>query len=177
LQQQPDGVQRYLDIKKLLADHFPGTMVKDPVQVDLFFQPAATDLSQKVTDTLLQRLERLAVLGTPGANTDLQTFKDQFQQRYDQREVPLMTALDSESGIGYGIVSGDHASYTPLIDDLVMPAGKAMALLTGTYIRNLYGSGSCRPSAAMPPLLRSVMRTWTNWLPGRTFRLCRLPFS
>jgi thiopeptide-type bacteriocin biosynthesis protein len=125
LQQQPDGVQRYLVIKKLLADHFPGVVAKDPVQVDLFFRSAAADLSQKVTDTLLQRLERLAVLGTPGANADLQTFKDQFLQRYDQREVPLMTALDSESGIGYGIVSGDHASYTPLIDDLVMPAGKA----------------------------------------------------
>ena len=124
LQQQTDGVQRYLDIKKLLAAHFPAVIVKDPVQVDLFFQPGTADLSRKVTDTLLERLQRLAVLSTPGGNTDLETFKDQFLQRYDQREVPLMMALDSESGIGYGIVSGDHASYTPLIDDLVMPAGK-----------------------------------------------------
>lgn len=121
---QTAGVPVYLEIKTLLAENFPAITAKDPVQVDLFFQPATADLSGEVTDRLLQRLEKLAVLGTRGVPTDLQTFKQQFLQQYDQREIPLMMALDSESGIGYGIVSGDNSSYTPLIDDLIMPAGK-----------------------------------------------------
>ncbi|MBS0027595.1 lantibiotic dehydratase [Chitinophaga sp. 22321] len=124
LQLQTDGVQRYLDIKALLTEHFPGIATKDPVQVDLFFQPATANLSQQVISGLLERLQRLAILGTQGEPADLKAFKQQFLQQYDQREIPLMMALDSESGIGYGIVSGDHSSYTPLIDDLVMPVGR-----------------------------------------------------
>jgi thiopeptide-type bacteriocin biosynthesis protein len=121
---QTAGVPSYLEIKTLLTENFPAITAKDPVQVDLFFQPTTADLSSEVTDRLLQRLEKLAVLGTRGVPTDLQTFKQQFLQQYDQREIPLMMALDSESGIGYGIFSGDNSSYTPLIDDLIMPAGK-----------------------------------------------------
>ncbi|SEW31982.1 lantibiotic dehydratase [Chitinophaga arvensicola] len=115
------GVTRYQEIQKILMTHFPEIVVKDPVQVDLFFMPGTTHLSAAVTDLLLRRLERLSVLGDAGASADLRQFKTRFIQQYDQREVPLMMALDSESGIGYGVVSGDHASYTPLIDDLVMP--------------------------------------------------------
>jgi len=129
LQLQTDGVERYLDIKALLTEHFPGITAKDPVQVDLFFQHATADLSQPVVNKLLQRLERLAVLGTQGEPADLKAFKQQFLQQYDQREIPLMMALDSESGIGYGIVSGDHSSYTPLIDDLVMPVGRKKEII------------------------------------------------
>jgi lantibiotic biosynthesis protein len=124
LPSQTEGVDAYLEIKTLLTEHFPAITSKDPVQVDLFFPTATANLCSEVTDRLVERLERLAVLGTRGVPTDLQTFKQQFLQQYDQREIPLMMALDSESGIGYGIISGDNSSYTPLIDDLVMPAGK-----------------------------------------------------
>ncbi|HEY9261125.1 lantibiotic dehydratase [Chitinophaga sp.] len=129
LHQPSEGVKPYLEIKTLLTENFPAITAKDPVQVDLFFPTVTADLSSEVTDRLLQRLEKLAVLGTRGIPTDLQTFKQQFLQQYDQREIPLMMALDSESGIGYGIVSGDDSSYTPLIDDLVMPAGKNKDML------------------------------------------------
>jgi thiopeptide-type bacteriocin biosynthesis protein len=124
LQLQTDGVAHYLEVKALLTEHFPAITARDPVQVDLFFQPVTADLSEQVPELLLQRLERLAILGTRGVPTDLQNFKQQFLQQYDQREIPLMMALDSESGIGYGIVSGDNSTYTPLIDDLVMPGSK-----------------------------------------------------
>ncbi|MFY0254762.1 lantibiotic dehydratase [Chitinophaga sp. 30R24] len=118
------GVQCYQDIKKILTTHFPRITVKDPVQVDLFFEPATADLSEQVTGILTAGMAKLAVLGEKGTPIDLQTFKEQFLQRYELREIPLMTALDSDTGIGYGVVAGAAASYTPLIDDLVMPAMK-----------------------------------------------------
>ncbi|MBO9730658.1 MAG: lantibiotic dehydratase [Chitinophaga sp.] len=121
---QTTGVAHYQEIRTLLTANFPEIPVKDPVQVDLFFEPAVADLSDKVTTLLSQQLERLAVLGNQRTPQDLETFKQQFIQQYDQREIPLMQALDSESGIGYGVISGDKSSYTPLIDDLVMPASQ-----------------------------------------------------
>ncbi|MEI3798910.1 MULTISPECIES: lantibiotic dehydratase [unclassified Chitinophaga] len=123
LEHPAKGVNRYQEVKDILASHFPAINAKEPVQVDLFFE-SGPRLSASVANTLLQRLERLLVFSTSGDGGDLQRFKEQFLQKYDQREIPLMMALDSESGIGYGVVSGEDASYTPLIDDLVMPAGK-----------------------------------------------------
>lgn len=124
LQQPAIGINSYQEVKNILASNFPGIDAKEPVQVDLFFPSPEVRLAASVTSTLLQRLERLLVFGASGEGGDLQHFKEQFLQKYDQREIPLMMALDSESGIGYGVVSGEDASYTPLIDDLVMPAGK-----------------------------------------------------
>lgn len=122
LQQPAKGVNHYQEVKNILTSHFPAINAKEPVQVDLFFQSDAR-LAESVTNTLLQRLERLLVFSASGDGGDLRRFKEQFLQKYDQREIPLMMALDSESGIGYGVASGEDASYTPLIDDLVMPAG------------------------------------------------------
>ncbi|HWV67734.1 MAG TPA: lantibiotic dehydratase [Chitinophaga sp.] len=124
LQQFPGGVSKYQEVIHILASQFPAVSTKDPIQVDLFFRPGPVRLAETVTGTLLQRLERLRVFSSSGAGGDLQQFKDRFLQQYDQREIPLMMALDSESGIGYGIAAGEYASYTPLIDDLIMPAGR-----------------------------------------------------
>lgn len=124
LQQPSGGISGYQELTHLLTSHFPALSAKDPIQVDLFFQPASARLARTVTNTLLQRLERLWVFDNSGAAGDLQQFKERFLRQYDQREIPLMMALDSESGIGYGIATGEYASYTPLIDDLIMPAGK-----------------------------------------------------
>lgn len=124
LQQPAGGISRYQEVSHILASHFPAVSAKDPIQVDLFFQPASVRLAESVTNNLLQRLERLWVFGNSGAAGDLQQFKERFLRQYDQREIPLMMALDSESGIGYGIAAGEYASYTPLIDDLIMPAVK-----------------------------------------------------
>ncbi|MET3876253.1 thiopeptide-type bacteriocin biosynthesis protein [Chitinophaga sp. OAE865] len=124
LQQPAEGISSYLEAIDILASHFPALGAKDPIQVDLFFKPDSVRLAETVINTLMQRLEWLRVFGNPGAGGDLQQFKERFLRQYDQREIPLMMALDSESGIGYGVATGEYASYTPLIDDLVMPAGK-----------------------------------------------------
>ncbi len=123
LQQVSGGVSKYQEVIHMLASQFPAVSTKDPIQVDLFFQPGTVRLAETVTGTLLQRLERLRVFSSSGAGSDLQQFKDRFLQQYDQREIPLLMALDSESGVGYGVAAGEYASYTPLIDDLIMPAG------------------------------------------------------
>ncbi|MCW3462844.1 lantibiotic dehydratase [Chitinophaga nivalis] len=124
LLQQEDGIRRNLHIRDIITAHFPAINGKDLIQVDLFYRPAAAAIARPVINSIVQRIEQLCILGKGFVNTDLLTFKEKFLQRYDQREIPLMQALDSESGIGYGIITGDNASYTPLIDDLVLPALK-----------------------------------------------------
>jgi hypothetical protein len=53
-------------------------------------------------------------------NTPLSRFKEAFFERYEQREVPLLQALDPECGIGY-ILDNENFDFNPLIDDIVLP--------------------------------------------------------
>lgn len=52
-------------------------------------------------------------------NTLLNNFKKRFISRYEEQEVPLMEAIDSESGIGYP--QNESKVYNPLIADLHLP--------------------------------------------------------
>ncbi|WP_367115582.1 lantibiotic dehydratase [Chitinophaga sp. CB10] len=112
----------YNVIGELLQKVSPGLLNKDLVVADLFHETPANNLHHKVIDTIAQTLSELTALNIATEDPELATFKKKFQDRYDGKAMPLMTALDSENGIGFGIVSGDQANYTPVIDDLVLPA-------------------------------------------------------
>lgn len=84
-------------------------------------QPAASvDTEQQAT--LLAALRVLGHLAPPTAHERLTQFKQQFAARYEMREVPLLEALDTESGISYSDFGRD--SYAPLVDNLVLPSSE-----------------------------------------------------
>jgi thiopeptide-type bacteriocin biosynthesis protein len=121
LASQENGVGRHIAVRDAIKEHFPGIAAKDLIQVDLFFNARANYIRDHTIKNIISQVQQLAVLGYKPANPDLQDFKRKFYGKYEEREIPLMVALDSETGIGYGIVSGENSSFTPLIDDLVMP--------------------------------------------------------
>jgi thiopeptide-type bacteriocin biosynthesis protein len=65
-------------------------------------------------------LEALACLMPATPNPRLEAFKQQFQLRYEEEEVPLLEALDVESGLAYSAYG--KSSYSPLTHDLLLPA-------------------------------------------------------
>ncbi|RFS24692.1 hypothetical protein DVR12_05685 [Chitinophaga silvatica] len=121
LQIQQTGVASYKQISSLLDEQFPSVPAKAPVQVDLFYPNINSNISNTVIVDLLSDLEKLSPLASAHIPTDLNLFKEQFLQRYEQQEIPLMIALDSDIGIGYGLITGGIANYTPLVDDLILP--------------------------------------------------------
>jgi hypothetical protein len=60
-------------------------------------------------------------LSSMSAATTMTQFRDAFFERYETREVPLLEALDTESGIGYR-QTGSAGDVTPLVDDLALPS-------------------------------------------------------
>ncbi|RBL92480.1 lantibiotic dehydratase [Chitinophaga flava] len=133
LHYQQHGIQRYQQIREIVQACFPTIDGKDLIQSDLFFKPAANTLNATTVKQLVSQCAELAVLTRPMECADLATFRQQFYQKFEEREIPLMQALDSESGIGYGLVSGDNSSYTPLIDDLIMPGQKNAGNIAWNY--------------------------------------------
>lgn len=80
---------------------------------------AGPTLDAGLQNMLLEAVEALTHLSRPTPNQRLAHFKQRFQQRYDEQEVPLLEALDTESGLAYSDY-GKH-SYAPLVQDLHLP--------------------------------------------------------
>jgi thiopeptide-type bacteriocin biosynthesis protein len=84
-------------------------------QLDLT-KPARVTLGRAVVDEIARALEQVAKL-TPSVRDDpLEQFRTAFADRYEDREVPLVEALDEEIGIGFGV--GEAAESAPLLAGL-----------------------------------------------------------
>lgn len=110
---------------------------KDLVQVDLTLSATVCQLSHRVTNLLTDELSEFAFLGKAYTNSYLEQFKKRFYQRYEEREVPLLTALDSELGIGYGRAVAGGADHLPLLDDVAFGRTARPASTDWDYVEKL----------------------------------------
>ncbi len=103
-------------LEKLNTDFEP----KFLFQTDMI-KPA--DNLQIDTETVRQIQEGISVLdklSIQPAETNLSKFRDAFYKRYEDEEIPLLNALDTESGIGY-LQNTGTGDLSPLIDDIALP--------------------------------------------------------
>jgi thiopeptide-type bacteriocin biosynthesis protein len=114
------GIEKYLQTHALVKQLLPGTNNKDLVQTDLFLSVTANTISSHIIQEIQAQMTTLWKLSVPDKNIDLQNFCKAFTERYEEQEIPLATALDTESGIGYGAYTGHYAAHAPLLDDIVI---------------------------------------------------------
>lgn len=122
LQQPSGGIEKYLQTHVIVRELLPETNMKDLVQTDLFLSTHQNTIGFGAIAEIQHHLEKLWSLSRLTSNTDLEDFCKAFQERYDQQEVPLVLALDAETGLGYGAYSDGQADHSPLVDDII--AGK-----------------------------------------------------
>lgn len=87
-------------------------------QTDLIPHTEINILSDKIPEMVKEGIAFLNKFSRKQNSGNLEKFKEAFYERYEDREISLAEALDTEIGIGYAqndAVSGDH---TPLVDDL-----------------------------------------------------------
>lgn len=89
------------------------------VQTDLQFQTESCQLGQSSVKTLAMEFRKIMnVLHTREVDRDIHAFKHDFFTRYENQEIPLLVALDSESGVGFGTSKPGNSDYLPLLDEL-----------------------------------------------------------
>ncbi len=116
---KPDGsVAHYHRIQQVINERLIPTDNQHLFQTDLFFNTAQTDLSGRVAAQLAPALTRLLAIAQTQTIPDLERFKRDFYDRYEEEEVPFLLALDSEAGIPYGDNAWSGIGHTPLIDNL-----------------------------------------------------------
>jgi thiopeptide-type bacteriocin biosynthesis protein len=85
-------------------------------QVDLFKPAPALCLGQAPLAELLATVRFLSTLQT--ASDPLARFRERFTRRYEDAEVPLLEALDEESGVGVPASAAVSAETSPLLAGL-----------------------------------------------------------
>lgn len=107
----------YGGLKSELAK-FPAKVAHEQVyQVDLIKPVESAFLGKPVIQEILSGVEILRRLDQPREPEDLRIFREAFSARYQRAFVPILEAIDQESGVGFGPrIQG--ASATPLLRDL-----------------------------------------------------------
>lgn len=124
-------------VQNIISQSFPMATNKDLIQTDLRLAMSRNVLSEKAVQLLCDDLGTLSGLYKAAVPPDLQQFISSFYERYEEQEIPLLEALDSEAGVGYGTAAGARASHTPLVDEVRLPAGTATQKLPWTAYRQL----------------------------------------
>lgn len=93
--------------------------------VNQYLNPDAATVDAAVQADLLRALALLRRLTPPPAASRLADFTKRFSARYEGQEVPLLEALDNESGLSY--TTYGQSPFSSLVQDLVVPTAEPPA--------------------------------------------------
>lgn len=123
------GTENFQQTHQLLEQTYGQSNSKDLIQTDLFFDTTHNQLSTTVAATVATQLSELYRLAGRQQVTDLTSFSKEFSERFEEQEVPLLLALDSESGVGYGSAGPGSGDHLPVLQG-IKPKGEAASAST-----------------------------------------------
>lgn len=112
-------VEEYGNIKDLLAVFPTQYDEKFLFQADMLQQPECSQISTELANEVFSAVAMLNKVTMPFENENLKGFRGAFYARYEDEEIPLAQALDTETGVGY--IQNTYSGITPLVDDLAFP--------------------------------------------------------
>ncbi|HKR63196.1 MAG TPA: lantibiotic dehydratase family protein, partial [Thermoanaerobaculia bacterium] len=111
--------QSYRDVARELEPLGVPLELNRLFQVDLIKPPSDVVLGQNVVSEILRGVDIVHRFSHRSGEAALEEFRAAFQERYGfDREVPLLAALDEESGIGYDRAGNAAAEASPLLAGL-----------------------------------------------------------
>jgi class I lanthipeptide synthase len=119
---------RYRAVASLLGDLPAEPHLSRLVQVDLVKPAEEATLGSRVVSEITRGVRLLHQLAARQEPAALGRFREEFFKRYGTREVPLVEALDEESGIGFERSDSPLADGSPLLAGLPFPARDGVAV-------------------------------------------------
>ncbi|WP_188563913.1 lantibiotic dehydratase [Hymenobacter frigidus] len=120
------GVANFQETHQLLSETYGQSASKDLIQTDLFYNTERNQLSAAVVATITEQVSELCRLGARVLLPDLVRFAKDFSERFEDQEIPLLLALDNESGVGYGSAGPGSGDYLPVLEG-ISPRGEAIS--------------------------------------------------
>jgi thiopeptide-type bacteriocin biosynthesis protein len=138
LEQLDDGglgapSERYLEVARMLSGLPAPVELPRLFQVDMVKPAPEAVLGREVVRELERGVQLLYRLAPASPQQELERFREAFTLRYEEREVPLLEALDAEAGIGFNPANVPSAEVAPLLAGLVLggAAGEATGVSFG----------------------------------------------
>lgn len=113
--------ERYRAIAERLSGLPAKLDSKELYQVNLIKPAPNATLGRQVVDEVIRGIELLYDLAAPPGDDPFSRFRRDFETRYGDREVPLVEALDEETGIGFDAATTPAAYPSPLLEGLAFP--------------------------------------------------------
>ncbi len=124
-----NNTDHYKSISHSLDSLGTGFELKYLFQTDMSITPKKNTVNQDFLAKVRRAMRLINKISLEPQTTLLTQFKEAFQERYEDREVPLSQALDVELGIGF-LQDKDSGDVSPLVDDLILPGKRSV---TNTY--------------------------------------------
>jgi lantibiotic biosynthesis protein len=104
------------DIKQWQVDFDLGRLF----QCDLLKPTVNCQINSNVTDELTKAIVLLDKITPIPDHSNLKKFTEEFEKRYESQEIPLLTVLDADTGIGYPVNEQAYADNTPLLNNFAV---------------------------------------------------------
>jgi lantibiotic biosynthesis protein len=117
------SADRYRAVASVLGELPAQPDLSRLVQVDLVKPAQEATLGSRVVSEITRGIRILHRLALPQGPDGLSRFREAFSQRYQTREVPLVEALDEETGIGFERSDSPLAEASPLLAGLPFRGG------------------------------------------------------
>jgi thiopeptide-type bacteriocin biosynthesis protein len=91
-------------------------------QCDMLKPTNSCTISKVIITELRNAIKFLSKISPYTEQTNLRDFKEAFIKRYEDQEIPLLTVLDNEAGIGYPVNAHTTSDSTPLLANLFVNA-------------------------------------------------------
>ena len=112
----------YRDIAEIVKALPADANIDRLFQVDMAKPVETLTLSESVLDEVARVASALERLFGGAPNDPFESFKKSFTERYTDREIPLLEALDEECGVGFGSGRSVQSETAPLLAGLVFPS-------------------------------------------------------
>lgn len=113
-------IPQYEIIKKQLDQFETNYDEMSLFQSDLFIATKQASISKTIISTTYQAIKAFNRLSIQHENPLLVKFREDFYKKYDNEEIPLLQALDVETGIGFGKIDEQSGDISPLLDGVFL---------------------------------------------------------
>ena len=135
---QTTGINFYKEIEHKLKELAPELIApKNTIQVDMYLSVKESIIEEKLINSILKEAESLKLLSFSSPNPDLENFKTKFLKKYEDKQIPLSLALDSELGIGYAGKTQEDVANGEFIDNLAIVIGNNSSTMNQNHLQRL----------------------------------------
>jgi thiopeptide-type bacteriocin biosynthesis protein len=114
------SLDKLIGFDNRLKDGLTDRKSGETLQETLFFNMDKNRIKASVIQEISNHSQTLWELQSPESSTDLKSFKQRFDKKFEGKEIPLLMALDTEVGVGYGSAVNGTTEHMPLLKNIVV---------------------------------------------------------